>query len=229
MKTQLPIKPHSVHLWQVFLPEVVSNLQEYSLLLNVDEMARAKRFHFETHSQRFILARAILRLILSQYLGISAVDIQFVIGPHGKPYLKDSPLDLQFNVSHSGDRVIYGVMLNQAIGVDIEKVAPDFNQAIAHRFFSAEENRQLNELLPREKTNAFYQLWAAKEAVIKAAGQGLLIPLHTFSVDLSQKIQHIKLQQNQYHVQSFVVHPDYQAALAAALPVHDVIYQHFKT
>ncbi len=220
MKTSLTIKPHSVHLWRAFVPELLSEIEDFFKLLTPDEQQRATRFHFLIHRQRFIIARAILRLILSQYLTTLAHHHRFSEGKYGKPYIRQSAL--QFNVSHSHDMVIYGLTLNQDIGVDIEKMEPQFNRSIAERFFSVRENHQLSQLNEQKKPTAFYQLWAAKEAVIKMLGAGLYMPLTEFSVDFTQSTQQLVLNKESMthcHIETFIAHPDYQAAFATPPPV----------
>jgi 4'-phosphopantetheinyl transferase len=72
--------------------------------------------------------------------------------------------------------------------VDVEQVRSDFDlEAIARRFFSAVEQKQLDAAPAQEKPEAFFRCWTRKEAYIKATGDGLSLPLSQFDVSLATK------------------------------------------
>ena len=227
MNSNFIVLPHTIHLWRVPLQELTSDEQHLLSLLSPDEVQRADRFHFPIHRQRFIIARATLRRILSLYMGLEPEEIVFEYGPHSKPYLQDKAFDLQFNLSHSHDIAVYALTKQAEIGVDIEKIE-DFKEDIAKRFFSPEEVAQLMQLPAEEKCSAFYTIWACKEAVIKTFGKGLYTSLADFSVSAQKKIQSINLKCEQknddLHLESFLVHPDYRAAFATNQMVEGVFY-----
>jgi len=90
---------------------------------------------------------------------------------YGRPYL---PLDIDFNISHSGDYVICAVSKDLKLGVDIEEVKNiDINSFKS--VFTKDEYRLILE--SSDRISAFYKLWTIKESVIKAEGKGLSIPL----------------------------------------------------
>ncbi|HSW70077.1 MAG TPA: 4'-phosphopantetheinyl transferase superfamily protein [Gammaproteobacteria bacterium] len=224
MNSDLIIEKHSVHLWQVFVPDLLAQLQDFFTILNQDEKERAMRFRFEEHSQRFIIARGVLRCILSRYTAIPAEKIEFITNARGKPYLKNN-LSVQFNVSHSHDWAVYALTKEAEIGVDIEKIETHFTEGVARKFFSPEEYTRLMNLSEEEKIPAFYRLWAGKEAVIKALGEGLYAPLAEFSLDLFQKVQTLKLEKSQMYVEYFEAHPDYQSAFATSQEIKNRVFR----
>lgn len=228
MKPILKMEEHSVHLWQAFLPDLLVQLDDFSLLLNENEMERANRFHFEQHRSRFIIARAVLRHILSLYTDILPADIRFDLGPRGKPYLNQNKLDLQFNISHSHDMAVYAITKQAEIGIDIEKIEPNFNEDVAKRFFSAKEYAELLDLPESERINKFYSLWAGKEAIIKALGEGLYAPLADFSLDLFTNVQTVEIihhrKMYQYHLQKFSVQAEYASAFATSQNINNIFY-----
>ena len=71
------ITSNEVHVWRVFID--TTNFQSESLLgiLSADELARAEKFHFERDQKKFIMARGILRKILSSYLGMKPRQLRF--------------------------------------------------------------------------------------------------------------------------------------------------------
>jgi large subunit ribosomal protein L17 len=62
--------------------------------------------------------------------------------------------------------------------------------AIARRFFAAAEVDQLIALLNHLYAEAFISCWTKKEAYLKACGDGLAIPLNSFSVPLTTDPSH---------------------------------------
>lgn len=217
MEQEFKLENHSVHLWRVMLPSFFPQEEIYRALLSVDELERADRFHFVQHRQRFVIARAILREILNRYSGISPGDIQFIYGRRGKPYLATNPLDLQFNVSHSHDVAVYIVTIKHEVGIDIEKIESKYNDLVAKRFFSEREYVELSKLNEQERCIAFYRIWASKEALIKALGEGLYASLTDFSIDLQAPIQSVllnDLKKEPFHLEQIFAYSGYQAAFA---------------
>jgi 4'-phosphopantetheinyl transferase len=167
-----------VDVWLLSTSMTEDERESHWSLLSPDEQNRASRFLFKADTDRFIAGRGGLRLILSGYSGIAASELAFEDGSHGKPGLLGPGLPLQFNVSHSGDCVLVGVTRDTPCGVDIENSRsrrPEIE--IAERFFCPREIEWL-----KETEGGFLRLWAAKEAIIKAVGRGLAIPLSDVDV-----------------------------------------------
>jgi 4'-phosphopantetheinyl transferase len=161
---------------------LVEHLRQW---LAPDEQARAGRFHFDHDRARFIVGRGALRSILSGYVGAEPRQLQFVLGPHGKPTLAASCGRLCFNVSHSKKLGLCAVSRHSEIGVDLEYIRPVADaERIAERFFSAQENAVLQSLPANQRQAAFFNCWTRKEAFIKAIGEGLSHPLNQFDVAL---------------------------------------------
>ncbi|MDH4217048.1 MAG: 4'-phosphopantetheinyl transferase superfamily protein, partial [Gallionella sp.] len=127
--------------------------------------------------------------IVARYLAAAPAAIRFEYGPHGKPQLDASHQlahPLHFNLAHSNELALLAVTGLGAIGIDIEKMRPDFPSAqIARRYFSAGEIEALGNLAPPEYAEAFFRCWTRKEAFIKATGRGLNLPLDQFDVTLA--------------------------------------------
>lgn len=143
----------TVHLWRSNLDVPIERVRELATILSDDERARAERFYFELHRNRFIVSRGGLRTILGRYLNLKPDRVQFEYSSRGKPKLAESggAEKLQFNVSHSQDLALYGFSCDRAIGVDLEYLRRfDDAQNIARRFFR-HKNRQLLTLYQRKK------------------------------------------------------------------------------
>jgi phosphopantetheinyl transferase len=60
---------------------------------------------------------------------------------------------------------------------------------IASHFFSEDEIAELKKLPPSVADQAFFGYWTRKEAYVKAQGEGLSIPLRSFTVDFAESEQ----------------------------------------
>jgi 4'-phosphopantetheinyl transferase len=194
---------HDVHVWRANLDQSAERIQQLAQILSSDEKARAERFYFEQHRQRFIVGRGLLRTLVGSYLGLVPAQLQFTYGDRGKPTLATLPSPpqnsppqskggqggvqtLRFNLSHSSNLVLYAFTLNREIGIDIEQIRPmpELEQ-LSQRFFSPQENAALLALPPEQRNGAFFNCWTRKEAYIKAMGDGLALSLDRFEVSLA--------------------------------------------
>lgn len=177
-----------IHVWRADLNQVPSIVQALSQTLTPDERQRAGKYHFQKDRDHFIVARGVLREILSRYLNISPDQIRFSYSQYGKPALdaETSDYPLRFNVSHSHGVALYTLTREREVGIDIEFMREDFaSLEIAERFFSPVEVQMLRALPLGMQTAGFFNCWTRKEAYIKALGEGLSHPLHQFAVSLS--------------------------------------------
>ena len=99
----LSLPKNYVHVWRVHLDSSISQFKTLERSLSSDEIVRANRFYFQKDRDRFIVARGMLRLILSRYLYIDPGHVRFCYGKYGKPYITTELNDstLCFNMSHS--------------------------------------------------------------------------------------------------------------------------------
>ena len=185
-----PVRPvklgeGEVHVWRACLDVTVEELQVRSKLLKEEERARGARYLRAEVGSRFVAGRGLLRRLLGMYLGTDAAEVEFTFNSFGKPALaaKHGAGDLRFNVSHSHDWALIAFTRGRELGVDIERVRPDFaTREIAQRFFSPSEARRLIALPAATQTEAFFQCWTRKEGYIKARGEGLSRGLDSFEV-----------------------------------------------
>jgi 4'-phosphopantetheinyl transferase len=214
--TPMQIKPNEIHIWASDLAITETEENKKFSLLSLDERKRANQFHFPIHRQRFIAARSMLRIILSHYLNVASHDIVFAYDEDEKPYLQyPNDTHLQFNLSHSDCMAVYAFTIDHSIGIDIEKIQDDYHSGVAQRFFSEQENQELLNLPSSERIAGFYRIWARKEAIVKAIGKGLSIPLTTFSVSAAYNSEIITLEnQGSWSLIPLLIHPAYQAAVA---------------
>jgi 4'-phosphopantetheinyl transferase len=185
LPTAFALAHDEVHVWKVVLDRPAGEVTELQRLLSADEQARAERFYFERDQRKFIVTRAVLRLLIGRYLDITPAKVQFEYQEHGKPALARTTAlgDFQFNISHSGEMALLAFTYGRPIGVDIEYSRPlDDAERVAKRSFSPGEFEVFRRLPTGQKQEAFFNCWTRKEAFIKAIGEGLSHPLDQFDV-----------------------------------------------
>ncbi|ABQ05116.1 4'-phosphopantetheinyl transferase family protein [Flavobacterium johnsoniae] len=96
---------------------------------------------------------------------------------YNKPYFKNG--SIQFNISHSGEIVVCALCEKSQVGIDIEFIT---DVLIDDCKWQMTENEWLTLTSSDKIKEAFFGYWTQKEAVIKANGLGLSIPLKTFEV-----------------------------------------------
>lgn len=124
--------------------------------------------------------RLLGRLLLIKGLKVNGEDFSDLIieyTKYGKPYFKNS--NIKFNISYSGNIVVCVLTNCITIGIDIEKkreICLDYykNQFSKAEFLYIEGSEN--------KYDFFLKLWTRKEAIIKANGMGISIPLNSFEV-----------------------------------------------
>jgi len=178
------LQANQVHIWRASLTRAEKELVELRALLNLQEKERAAKFVVKNAANSFIVARGILRRLLSRYLQTFPQDLVFQQNQYGKLYLDSSPV--QFNLSHSHDLALFIFALNRPVGVDVEFIRADYDFAdIARKFFSKAESTELFSLPKDEQLHAFFNCWTRKEAFIKAKGVGMFCALDKFSVEVT--------------------------------------------
>ncbi|AKK72535.1 4'-phosphopantetheinyl transferase family protein [Chryseobacterium gallinarum] len=126
-------------------------------------------------AQLSLLGRVLLRHGLKSYYNIEDAEIGFLSGH--KPFLKEH--NIYFNISHSKNLVACAIS-DFPVGIDVEFSDPSINyQDFKFQMTPAEfENVDGS----ADKINTFFTYWTEKEAVIKAHGDGMMIPLDSFEI-----------------------------------------------
>lgn len=117
---------------------------------------------------------ALSYLLLEKMLGWQP---EFVLGEHGKPYVKPPFRDekIFFNLSHC-KAAIACVVGDGEVGIDVERIGR-YNERIARYCMSDEEVEQI---VNAENSDAeFTMLWTKKEALLKLTGEGITDDMKT--------------------------------------------------
>jgi len=142
--------------------------------------------------RRRVVARAVLRRLLGARLGLAPRCVPLTRQPWGKPVLAQTcapPLlrdrdaghrspAVHFSLSYTGDAALLA-LAQHPVGVDIEGVIPDDMAQVARHVYTEEECARLRGAQPDQ---AFLDVWAAKEAVLKFLGTGFRIEPRTLCV-----------------------------------------------
>jgi 4'-phosphopantetheinyl transferase len=190
-KISLNIKKNEIHLWQVNPDNITEPelLNQYKTLLSADETIKQQRYKFSHDRHDALITRAFVRDLLSYYADIAPNDWRFDKGEKDKPEIVNPPLPLRFNISHTKGLIICAVTLEDDIGCDVENTTRSNDLlAIANRYFSAIETKELFSLTKEQQQHRFFDYWTLKESYIKAWGLGLAIPLKDFSFNITNAI-----------------------------------------
>ncbi len=177
-----------VHVWCLALDLPDANITALRSILSLEEETRAARYLFDKHRRRFIACRGQVRQILAGYLNADPREVRFRYGTKGKPALGTpwSGSEIEFNISDSHELALCALCLNRDLGVDLEYVRrPTDFDGLAERFFAPGEVNVLRSLPEDQRLAAFFNCWTRKEAVLKAVGIGLGMPLNRVEVTLA--------------------------------------------
>ncbi|MEU8125458.1 4'-phosphopantetheinyl transferase superfamily protein [Spirillospora sp. NPDC049024] len=144
-------------------------------LLDEGERARYERFMRAEDKARFVTGRWLARTVLAEATGRPPRDLRFTTvcshcgGSHGKPRLPGS--DLDFSLSHSGDRVLLVLVEGAEVGADVEQESDRDINSLARMVLTDAEGEVLRAMDDRKR--GFHAYWSRKEALLKATGHGL--------------------------------------------------------
>ncbi len=217
----LTLTSQDVHLWKMNLNLSLPQIDRRYQMLSSEEQEKADRFRFAVHRRRFIVARSTLRILLGRYVNLEPAQIEFTYNARGKPSLVQlsNSEQLQFNLSHSEELALYGVSCDRLIGVDLEHLRSlDDAQSLAKRFFCRSEFELIDSLPLDKQRQAFFQMWTAKEAYLKAVGEGIGGGLNRVEVCFNEPNPFLQLSDRSTSLSEWTLLPlvpqaDYLAAL----------------
>jgi len=176
----------AVHVWAFTLTGPEETRNECERVLSAAEINRANRFATGSLRTKYVFAHGVVRHVLARYCNLQPEALEFVTtGDAGKPALANSSAagTFCFNLSHSKERALLAVTLVQDIGVDIECQRQQVDMlGISSSYFFGSEYEAILSAPESARAAVFYKYWTAKEAVIKAEGIGLGLPLNRFEV-----------------------------------------------
>lgn len=216
--SNLRLENDEVQIWLARLDE--ENAQDLMRVLSDDERARAECFRLARDKKRFVASRGFLRIFLGGYLNKSPQEIRFEYSEYGKPSIKVTECEIKFNLSHSDDLALYAFTREKEIGIDIERVKPNFvEDEIISQCLTSQEIAHFQNLSEHEQVSFFFDCWTMKEAFLKTTGEGFLIPPNEINVlqRLENSSRFIKLsdkmRRTNFTFQKLALIPGFSSAL----------------
>jgi 4'-phosphopantetheinyl transferase len=188
-----------VQVWIAGLDVADARYQDLLRTLSPEEHRRAEDLPASV-ARKFIVARGLLRELLSGFTGTPPQKLRFQYGDAGKPSLTDH--EINFNVSHSADLALFAFAPDRQVGVDVENERPVRRLLdVAQRFMTEEEVQSLAATSPEDRDATFLRSWVTREARLKAQGKGVWSGAERPGQNLTHKL--------------FSPRPGYIAAVAA--------------
>jgi 4'-phosphopantetheinyl transferase len=184
-------------------------------VLSCHERERAASYRHESDRARFVVAAALLRLVVGARLQVppSQVPVRrrcaHCRAPHGRPVIVGTHLGV--SVAHARDRVVVAVIRDGAVGVDVEAVREIDVDTLTPMVLSAAEATS-----PTSR-EGFFKTWVRKEAVLKSLGTGLDVPMTALHLSRIGAGTHIASVSDRPRVHPVVVDLDAGPGQAAAL------------
>ncbi len=131
-------------------------------------------------AQASLLGKMLLKTGLTHHFNLSGNVLDSLeLNKYNKPVLANQ--NINFNISHSSQFVICAIAYGAKIGIDVERIRPVVVDDFL-REFTGQELANIHR--SSNKYTAFFNYWTKKEAVLKAEGVGLYIPLSQISLGL---------------------------------------------
>jgi 4'-phosphopantetheinyl transferase len=130
--------------------------------------------------ERSSLRRSIAAQVIATQFGLEVKDFRISHDIAGRPFIADMP---DIGISYATREGVVLVVLDDGrVGADVEIIEPlaDIPWNVMH----AQEREDLSRLTGMARSEAFYRLWTAKEAFLKATGQGLMREPSNFAMRL---------------------------------------------
>lgn len=145
----------------------------------------------------------LLILELLKYFKAELTLAEIAYNDYQRPYFNDG---FDFNISHSGNRVIACATLTGKVGIDIELMKPvDLNY---DDYFTPAEQQHIR--AAQNPNVEFFKYWTRKEAVLKAVGTGVHTPL----LDIDVSADEVSYQGETYFLSAIDIDPNYSGCIA---------------
>lgn len=186
--------PGEVHVWVATIDDVPESS------LSAAEQVKLRAMKLSATARRFESTRKLLRYLFGAYLNCPDGHIEKT--DEGKPFLPEFP-EFHFNVTHS-KKMIMVALSRGPVGVDLERMRNLDVVPIVKRFFSPQELFLLQQKGQEQNQQTFFKLWTAKEAALKADGQGIVFGMKNNVAIMKEKnVSSIELGKQSWKISSW--------------------------
>jgi len=162
------------------------------------------------------------RVLLAEQLGGLPDELPLLRDERGRPELESHLAHLGTGWSHSHGLLLVALGEGVRLGVDLEPLRPRPRmREITERFFHPQEVEWLLGLDDAGLNHWFFRVWCAKEALLKAQGQGISFGLHRLQLAAgADGALHLAWcdpelgPASRWHLHEWQAAPDFRAALA---------------
>lgn len=208
-----PFERGTVHVVEFRLPDELDERPSLAARLAPEERDRARRVVAPLARRRFVAARIALRSVLSRRARTRPSRVVLTYGPRGKPCAPGS--GLTFNVAHSDSWILIALAETREVGVDVEETFTVAEAAaLAHKVLDAREMARVAASSVNARPSIFQRYWVAKEALLKASGDGFGRPPIDVHVRLNGGV--VRIGRNPYALLEWPVDQATRAAVALA-------------
>ncbi|WP_185226285.1 4'-phosphopantetheinyl transferase family protein [Chryseobacterium indologenes] len=180
-------------------------LDQHLNLFSEDFKSKILKYRRWEDAQLSLLGRILLLHGLKTYYDITTAPEIYILS-NKKPYLKGNPV--HFNISHSRNMVVCAIA-GFPLGIDVEFLDHTINYFDFQFQMATGEFEEIHH--SEDRTKSFFRYWTRKEAVIKAHGDGMMIPLDSFEV-----LQNTcTLEGKKFFTKEIPVDENYQACVAS--------------
>jgi len=155
-------------------------------ILDRAERDRIERLEKPDLRRRRTVAAAFTRVAVAGVLDVDVADVAITRSERGAPIVaQPEGTGLNISMSHAFPWIAFAASKTLPVGVDVEdarRVARSDLRRI--RAASPAEREHLAAMTDEAAAHAQGVIWVAKEAVLKATGLGMAIPLTTVTVDV---------------------------------------------
>lgn len=214
------LNKNSVHIYSLCTDNYSEHIPQLETFLGSEDQARLNTLHQADFKNNFIISRGLLRSILSTYTGIAAAEIKLQRNQHGKPLLAESMPAIQFNMTHTQSRLLIALSSENTVGIDIENRHRKVKMAqLAQKIMSGNELAYFQTLDQEQQVQVFFENWTAKEAYLKATGEGISAGMNQIEIIRTENGLIIKDLRNRFSDQRWFLyqlenHADFIATLA---------------
>ncbi|SHL04278.1 4'-phosphopantetheinyl transferase family protein [Flavobacterium chilense] len=211
-----------IHLYYTYLSkENHEKLLQNSLAkFPSDFQDRIKKFRRWQDAQFSLLGRVMLFKGIEEVKKQNCDTSEIKYTMYNKPYFEDSLV--QFNISHSGEIVVCALSDEHQMGIDIEAITnielQDFKSQMTEK-----EWRTVND--SNDKRETFFNYWTQKEAVIKAHGHGLSVPLKSFEI----RDNTTQINDQVFYLKEVNIDKNYKCYISSKINMKEVIVKKYNT